>query len=98
MTPDGLFTGQAKVAYEFRWKRDDLLGAKTLIDAYKMLIETLADSIRELQKADRIPSAVWTQERTNSDQIECSGECPFGYDKHGIGRHFHDLEQYQLGE
>ena len=98
MTPDGLFTGQAKVAYEFRWKKDDLLGAKSLIDAYKMLIDTLAQSIRELQRADREPSPIWTQERTNADQIECVDGCPFGYDKQGIGTHYHDLMQYQLEE
>ncbi len=96
---DGNFTGKASLAYEFRWKGHDL------IEGYKSLIRHFADSIRQLQRANRTPSAVWTQHRTNSDQIECGEGCPFGYDKirdmespDGIGIHYHDLEQYELGE
>ena len=64
MDEAGLFTGKASLAYEFRWK-----GQGTLIDAYKILINHLAESIRELQRVDREPSAIWTAERTNDLQI-----------------------------
>lgn len=91
---DGIIGDDVLLAYEFRFRGGDFIGES------KRLIADLVRGIQAMQRANPKPIAIWSRKRQNEDQLECPNSCcPFGLGHEGLGGiHFHDIEQYELGD